>query len=91
MAWNTEPLLTERGPRAQPFDEARDNVSAARDQFFLHLQRRSFFTTHTVPGQRQTLWAFSRALHLTGLVGGKEEKSYKVCSQRQEKEEMQGL
>jgi len=40
MTWNTEPLLTEKGPRAHPFDEARNSLPAARDQVFLHPQRR---------------------------------------------------
>lgn len=42
MTWNTELLLTEGGPWAQAFDEARNNLSAARDQFFLHPQQSSF-------------------------------------------------
>lgn len=35
MTWNTELLLTEGGSWAESFDEARNNLSAARDQLLL--------------------------------------------------------
>lgn len=35
MTWNTELLLIKGGPWAQSSDEARNNLSAAWDQFFL--------------------------------------------------------
>lgn len=71
MTWNTEPLLTRRGPRKQLLDKARNNLSAARDQFFLHSQQRSFFIMCTDSGQSQTLWASSQELTSDWLCGRK--------------------
>lgn len=76
MIWNTELLLTEGGPWEQSFDEARNNLSAARDKLFLHSQRSSFLIKAQFQCKDKASGPWRpRTLHLTGLVGGKAEKS----------------